>query len=130
MADPIGENGRLAALDTLPGLDVGGQIHPMSVEIGTADKGGTPSAIRAACRAEVLRNLPAIVGILRDPFARDGDRIKAWAELAKIGIGAADQAAVHIHAEAGAMLGIVQLPAMAEPHEPLALTAESDARLT
>ncbi len=98
----------------------------MDPEIGTVDKGGTPSAIRAACRAEVLRGLPAIVAIIHAPFSKPQDIVKAWAELAKIGIGAADSAHIHITAEAGSTLGIIQMPALMEADVPLALSPSEE----
>lgn len=79
-----------------------------------AGKGSAPSAIRAACRARFVEALPELSAVIHDPMARDSDRIKAIELLGKFGLGAADQAAVHIHSESAVMLGVVQLPALAE----------------
>ena len=48
-----------------------------------------------------------------DPEARSADRIKAIHELGAFGLGAADQAAIHIHAGEGSqVIGVVHLPTL------------------
>ena len=78
---------------------------------GTA--GPAPNVIRAACRARLYADLEVLSGIARDVEAKDADRIRALDTLGRFGLGAADQAAVHIAADEGALLvGIVHLPAL------------------
>ena len=71
-----------------------------------------PSAIRALCRSRFVDALPELTRIANDPDAKDADRIGAIRALGDFGLGKADQGAVHVHAEAGAMLGVVMLPAL------------------
>ncbi len=79
--------------------------------------GPAPNVIRAACRARLYDNLDVLTTIARDDESKDADKIRALDTLGRFGLGAADQAAVHIHAEEGAMvLGIVHLPEL-EPVE-------------
>ncbi|MCK5651814.1 MAG: hypothetical protein KAJ42_10570 [Gemmatimonadetes bacterium] len=79
--------------------------------------GPAPNVIRAACRARLYDNLEVLTTIAQDGDAKDADKIRALDTLGRFGLGAADQAAVHIHAEEGAMvLGVVHLPAL-EPVE-------------
>jgi len=75
--------------------------------------GPAPNVIRAACRARLYDGLETLSSIAADPEEKSADRIRALDALGRFGLGAADQAAVHIHAEEGAMvLGIVHLPAL------------------
>jgi hypothetical protein len=75
--------------------------------------GPAPNVIRAACRARLYDGLEVLTGIANDPEEKSADRIRALDALGRFGLGAADQAQVHIHAEEGAMvLGIVHLPAL------------------
>ena len=79
--------------------------------------GPAPNVIRAACRARLYDGLEVLSTIAGDPEEKSADRIRALDALGRFGLGAADQAQVHIHAEEGAMvLGIVHLPAL-EPVE-------------
>ena len=80
-----------------------------------AETGSTPSAIRAASRAIFYRNLPHLASIIESEAERSTDRIKAMELVGKFGLGAADQASVHIHAEGNVLLGVVALPALGEP---------------
>jgi len=83
----------------------------------TGSGGPAPNVIRAACRARLYDNLDVLTTIARDGDSKDADKIRALDTLGRFGLGAADQAAVHIHAEEGAMvLGIVHLPKL-EPVE-------------
>ena len=76
-----------------------------------------PNVIRAACRARLYKGLEVLTDIANDDDAKDADRIRALDTLGRFGLGAADQAAVHIHAEDGAtVIGVVHLPAL-EPVE-------------
>lgn len=55
--------------------------------------------------------------IAASPDAKDADKIRALDTLGRFGLGAADQAAVHIVADGGTLvLGVVHLPAL-EPVE-------------
>jgi hypothetical protein len=75
--------------------------------------GASPNVIRAACRARLYDGLETLSSIARDPEEKSADRIRALDALGRFGLGAADQAQVHIHAQEGAMvLGIVHLPAL------------------
>ncbi len=75
--------------------------------------GPAPNVIRAACRARLYDGLTVLTEIANDPEEKSADRIRALDALGRFGLGAADQAAVHIHAEEGAMvLGVVHLPAL------------------
>ena len=81
------------------------------------DLGGTPgvspNVIRAACRARLYSGLEVLSAIAIDPDAKDADKIRALDTLGRFGLGAADQAAVHIVADGGAVLvGVVHLPAL------------------
>lgn len=79
--------------------------------------GPAPNVIRAACRARLYDGLEVLSAIAADKDEKSADRIRALDALGRFGLGAADQAAVHIHAEEGAMvLGVVHLPAL-EPVE-------------
>lgn len=79
--------------------------------------GPAPNVIRAACRARLYDGLEVLSTIANDPEEKSADRIRALDALGRFGLGAADQAQVHIHAEEGAMvLGIVHLPKL-EPVE-------------
>ncbi len=73
-----------------------------------------PSVIRAACRATFYDQIPTLSDIANDESAKDGDRIKAIEALGRFGLGAADQAQVHVHAEAGSVVGVVMLPQLGE----------------
>lgn len=75
--------------------------------------GPAPNVIRAACRARLYDGLEVLSSIAADPEEKSSDRIRALDALGRFGLGAADQAQVHIHADEGAMvLGIVHLPAL------------------
>lgn len=75
--------------------------------------GPAPNVIRAACRARLYDGLEVLTTIANDPEEKSADRIRALDALGRFGLGAADQAQVHIHAQEGAMvLGIVHLPAL------------------
>lgn len=79
--------------------------------------GPAPNVIRAACRARLYAGLQVLSTIAADEEAKAADRIRALDTLGRFGLGAADQAAVHIHADEGAVLiGVVHLPAL-EPVE-------------
>ena len=80
-------------------------------------RSAAPNVIRAACRAHLYDNLNILTDIARDDDAKDADRIRALDTLGRFGLGAADQAAVHIAADGGAVLvGVIHLPAL-EPVE-------------
>ncbi len=79
--------------------------------------GPAPNVIRAACRARLYDGLQVLSTIAADEDAKAADRIRALDTLGRFGLGAADQAAVHIHADEGAVLiGVVHLPKL-EPVE-------------
>ncbi len=77
----------------------------------TGQDGPAPNVIRAACRSRLYDGLEVLSTIARDPEAKDADKIRALDTLGRFGLGAADQAAVHIHGDVGALaLGVVRLP--------------------
>ncbi len=79
--------------------------------------GPAPNVIRAACRARLYDGLEVLSSIAIDPDAKDADKIRALDTLGRFGLGAADQAAVHIVADGGTLvLGVVHLPKL-EPVE-------------
>ena len=79
--------------------------------------GPAPNVIRAACRARLYDGLEVLSTIAADPDAKDADKIRALDTLGRFGLGAADQAAIHIAADGGTLvLGVVHLPAL-EPVE-------------
>ena len=79
--------------------------------------GPAPNVIRAACRARLYDGLEVLSTIARDGDAKDADKIRALDTLGRFGLGAADQAAVHIHGDVGALaVGVVHLPEL-EPVE-------------
>lgn len=79
--------------------------------------GPAPNVIRAACRARLYDGLEVLSAIARDDDAKDADKIRALDTLGRFGLGAADQAAVHIVADGGTLVvGVVHLPAL-EPVE-------------
>ena len=81
---------------------------------GKVDKGSTPSALRLTCRTMLARHLPTLGEILTSASARDQDKIKSLELLGKFGLGAADSAHVHVHAEGNVLVGVVALPALGE----------------
>ena len=75
----------------------------------------TPNVIRSACRERLYKGLAVLSAIADNTSAKDADRIRAIDTLGRFGLGAADQAAVHIHGDVGAMaVGVVHLPALDE----------------
>jgi len=57
--------------------------------------------------------LEVLSSIAVDPKAKDADKIRALDTLGRFGLGAADQAAVHIVADGGTLvIGVVHLPAL------------------
>ena len=75
----------------------------------------TPNFIRAELRRRLYYSLEILSEIIDDPDTRPADKIKAIHVLGKFGLGAADQAQVHIHAGDGAqVIGVVRLPALGE----------------
>jgi hypothetical protein len=77
-----------------------------------------PSQIRREARVRFQRHLVTLDEIAADPEAKHSARIDAIRALGDFGMGRADQAAVHVHAEGGAMLGIVMLPALGSAEAP------------
>ena len=85
----------------------------------------SPNVIRAACRARFYKSLDRLAS-LAEGAEKDADAIRAIDTLGRFGLGAADQAQVHIHAGDGSqVIGVVRLPALevhdevAEPDEEL-----------
>ncbi len=75
----------------------------------------TPNLIRAACRARFYAGLDTLATIAGDAEEKAADRVRALDTLGRFGLGAADQAQVHIHAGDGAtIIGVVRLPALGE----------------
>ena len=75
----------------------------------------TPNLIRAACRARFYAGLDTLATIAGDVEEKAADRVRALDTLGRFGLGAADQAQVHIHAGDGAtVIGVVRLPALGE----------------
>jgi hypothetical protein len=75
----------------------------------------TPNLIRAACRARFYAGLDTLATIAADGEEKAADRVRALDTLGRFGLGAADQAQVHIHAGDGAtVIGVVRLPALGE----------------
>ena len=73
----------------------------------------TPNVIRAACRERLYKGLNILSDIANNIKAKDADRIRALDTLGRFGLGAADQAAVHIHGDVGALaVGVVHLPTL------------------
>lgn len=86
-----------------------GEIEPFKNELG----GAAPNLIRAACRERLYKGLDVLTGIANNTSAKDADRIRALDTLGRFGLGAADQAAVHIHGDVGALaVGVVHLPTL------------------
>ena len=78
-------------------------------------EGATPNIIRAACGARFYKGLDTLANIAADTDAKAADRVRALDTLGRFGLGAADQASVHIHAGDGAtVIGVVRLPALGE----------------
>ena len=78
----------------------------------------TPNLIRAACRARFYAGLDTLATIAGDADEKAADRVRALDTLGRFGLGAADQAQVHIHAGDGAtVIGVVRLPALGETVE-------------
>lgn len=73
-----------------------------------------PSVLRAACRARFYDGIQTLHEIASDDDAKDGDRIKAIEALGRFGLGAADQAQVHVHAEGNVFVGVIALPPLGE----------------
>ena len=96
--------------------------------LGTA----TPSVIRAACRAEFYAQLATLRDIADDDENKPADRIKAIEALGRFGLGAADQASIHIHAEAGSMVGVIAMPPLGETEamEPIQEAVEAPKELS
>lgn len=83
----------------------------------------TPNLIRAACRARFYAGLDTLATIAGDAEEKAADRVRALDTLGRFGLGAADQAQVHIHAGDGAtIIGVVRLPALGEEVNPDELT--------
>ncbi len=79
--------------------------------------GTTPKVIRAACRERFAKGLEVASNIIANTEAKDADRIRALDTLGRFGLGAADQAQVHIHGDVGALAaGVVHLPALDAVH--------------
>ena len=78
------------------------------------EMGSTPSALRLTCRRMLAAHLPTLGAILSSPGARDQDKIKSLELLGKFGLGAADAAHVHVHAEGNILVGVIALPALGE----------------
>lgn len=75
----------------------------------------TPNLIRAACRARFYDRLDVLADIADDKDEKAADRVRAMDTLGRFGLGAADQAQVHIHAGDGAtIIGVVRLPVLGE----------------
>ncbi len=84
---------------------------------GTAGT-ATPNLIRAACRARFYDRLDVLADIADDKDEKAADRVRAMDTLGRFGLGAADQAQVHIHAGDGAtVIGVVRLPVLGEEVE-------------
>jgi len=78
----------------------------------------TPNLIRAACRARFYAGLDTLATIAGDAEEKAADRVRALDTLGRFGLGAADQAQVHIHAGDGAtIIGVVRLPTLGEEIE-------------
>lgn len=93
---------------SVSGTNVQPRVDDMSTENGTS-----PNVIRAACRGRFYSSLETLSAIAADPETKDADRIRAIDTLGRFGLGAADQAAVHIHGDVGALAaGVVHLPAL------------------
>ncbi len=75
--------------------------------------GPEPRVIRAACRDRFYNSLEVLSAIAVNVEAKHADRIRAIDTLGRFGLGAADQATVHIHGDVGAMaVGVVHLPTL------------------
>jgi len=72
----------------------------------------TPNFIRAALRRRLYYSVEVLSEIIDDPDTLAADKIKAIHVLGQFGLGTADEAAVHIHAGDGAVIGVVHLPAL------------------
>ncbi len=74
------------------------------------------------CQTDTLdrlyKGLEILTAIANNTKAKDADRIRALDTLGRFGLGAADQAAVHIHGDVGALaVGVVHLPALDKVQE-------------
>lgn len=88
-----------------------GEIETFKNELG----GAAPNVIRAACRERLYKGLKFLTAIAEDANEKSADRIRALDTLGRFGLGAADQAAVHIYGDVGAMaVGVVHLPTLDE----------------
>ena len=73
-----------------------------------------PLAIRAACRAEFYAGLERINEIIQDEDSTASEVTSAMRLLGQMGLGAADQGAIHLHAGGDIFVGVVALPALGE----------------
>ncbi len=91
-----------------------GEIEAFKNEVG----GAAPNVIRAACRERLYKGLKFLTAIAEDKNEKSADRIRALDTLGRFGLGAADQAAVHIHGDVGALaVGVVHLPTLDKVQE-------------
>ena len=75
--------------------------------------GPEPRVIRAACRERFYNGLQMASNCIADDEAKYADRIRALDTLGRFGLGAADQAQIHIHGDVGALaVGVVHLPVL------------------
>jgi len=89
-----------------------------------SQKALTPSAIRAGARALFAHHLPTLDSIAGDPDVRASTRIDAIRALGDFGMGRANEASVHVHAEGQVTVGIITLPALGSGRDPLEAAAE------
>ena len=75
--------------------------------------GPEPRVIRAACRERFYNGLEIASKILFNVEAKDADRIRALDTLGRFGLGAADQAQIHLHGDVGSLtVGVIHLPTL------------------
>ena len=91
-----------------------------------ADK-TTPSAIRAALRREGIAMLPELVSRMLDPEVSTSEFVRGYEVMMRYGLGVADQAAVHVHAEGNILLGVVTMPDLGAWVDPDEVEARTDA---
>lgn len=73
--------------------------------------GPEPRIVRAACRERFYNGLQMASNCIDDEEAKYADRIRALDTLGRFGLGAADQAAIHLHGDIGSLnVGVVHLP--------------------
>ena len=96
--------------------------------------GPEPRIIRRACQDRFYKSLEVLSEIASNMEAKAADRIRAIDTLGRFGLGAADQAQIHLHGDVGSLnVGVVHLPTLdvvrEEPSEEGQGVAEEERKL-